>query len=254
MIILKIDSTGMDVKIWQQYLISQGYTTVIDDGIFGSNTDSATRNFQKKHGIVDDGEVGPITFNFASALLHPAPNIIHSNRDVLLWIKQNIKPQIVVAVTGTYFTEDWLAAIACRETGGLITKYVNSGHTTINDLATLMKGDFTHGIYHGYSFWQIDIRSFPDFINSGDWRNPQKSAVKAVEVLEGKSQFLKTHLADLNLSQDVFDRAITSAYNCGEGNVTKILHEGLDVDTDTANKNYSQQVFLFRQVYSALPT
>jgi hypothetical protein len=250
--ILELGSIGNDVKTWQNYLISQGYTTVEPDGNFGQITENATKDFQKKHGLVDDGEVGPITWNFTLSLNHSAPNLIKSNKDVLQWVKNNLKTVIIIATTGTDFTEDWLASIAARETGGLITKYVNRG-MSLNAIASLMEGDFTSGHYHGFSFWQIDVRSFPDFVNSGDWVNPQKSAVKATQVLEGKKQSLiHLHIQDLSLSPGVFDRAITASYNCGEGNVINSLHQNEDVDTHTANGNYSAQVFEFRKIYLTL--
>jgi hypothetical protein len=249
MVILKIGSACDNVKIWQQYLVTQGYA-LTTDGNFGPQTEDATKLFQQKHGLVVDGEVGPITFNYASSISHPAPNIIHSNQDVLLWIKNNLKVILTIATTGTEFTEDWLAAIAARETGGLITKYVNRGNTTINDLASLMKGDFTNGIYHGFSFWQIDIRSFPDFIHSDDWKNPQKSAIKAIAVLQGKKKSLiALGITRYSLSQDIIDRAITASFNCGEGNVMKAIKSNKDIDSYTANNDYSKQVFNFRKVY-----
>ena len=251
MAILKLDSTGNDVKQWQQFLLSQGYTSILPDGIFGNNTDIATRDFQTKHGLVPDGEVGPITWGFTSSMFHSFPNIIKSNADVLRWIKNNLELYIKIASTGTKFTEDWLAAIACRETGGLITRYVNRG-VQLNEMAGLMEGDFTHGHYHGFSFWQIDIRSFPDFINSGDWKYPQKAAVKAVQVLEQKEQSLiNLHIANFNLSAEDFDKAITAAYNCGEGNVISALENNEGIDSHTANGNYSTQVFQFRTIYNS---
>jgi peptidoglycan hydrolase-like protein with peptidoglycan-binding domain len=249
---LKVGSSGSGVTAWQQYLNSQGYS-LTEDGNFGVATEAATKDFQQKHGLVVDGEVGPITFNFTESLYYPAPNIIKSNSDVLLWIKQNLNSQITVAVQGSYFSDDWLAAIACRETGGLITKYVNQGNSTVALLAPLMKGDFTDGQYHGFSFWQIDIRSFPTFITSGDWLDVQKSASKAVSDLQTMRQsLLNLGAASYNLSKDVFDRAITASFNAGSGNVIKMLRMGIDVDQCTTGGNYSQQVFSFRLTYTNL--
>jgi hypothetical protein len=249
---LTINSQGPEVITWQQYLNSQGYSLTID-GNFGAATEAATKDFQLKHGLVVDGVVGPITFNFAVSLDKPAPNLIKSNLDVLTWIKQNLKIQITVAITGTSFTEDWLAAIACRETGGLITKYVNAGSTTVALLAPLMKGDYTNGEFHGYSFWQVDSRSFPDFINSGDWVNSQKSAIQVVSILNTMKKSLSNlDIAKYALPGDGNDRATTASYNCGSGNVMKALEEGHDIDYFTADQNYSSQVFSFRVLYLSI--
>ena len=152
-------------------------------------------------------------------------------------------------MANTVFTEDWLASIACRETGGIIVKYVNQGMTLVQ-ICPLIEGDYTTNHYHGYSFWQIDIRSFPDFISSGDWVDPTKAAIKAVDVLKGKKQAL-AHYA-IGMSPIEADKAVIASYNCGEGNVIKALKNNLDVDYYTANQNYSTQVFEFRDVYKAL--
>lgn len=49
-------SSGTDVATWQAFL---GLTA---DGIFGANTESATRAFQSGHGLTADGVVGPKTW------------------------------------------------------------------------------------------------------------------------------------------------------------------------------------------------
>lgn len=54
--IIKRGSIGTTVKIWQTIL---GVTV---DGEFGSNTHAATIAFQKAHGLEQDGEVGPKTW------------------------------------------------------------------------------------------------------------------------------------------------------------------------------------------------
>jgi hypothetical protein len=249
--ILKLNSVGNDVRVWQQFLVQEGYSITVD-GNFGPQTDSATKDFQTKNGLVADGIVGPISWNFIFSLHHPAQNMIHSNTEVLQWIKQNLKPVIVNAVEDI-FVEDWLAAIACRETGGLIVRYANRG-LSLSEMLPFIQGDFTSGHYHGFSFWQIDIRSFPDFINSGDWKNPQKSAIMSVTVLQSKKRSLLFLGAEQFIQQNetLFERAITASYNCGEGDVIKAFKDNKDVDLYTANQNYSSQVFLFRETYKTL--
>ena len=54
---IKKGSKGKIVKVWQVIL---GVTI---DGIFGSKTDEATRDFQKKHGLTVDGIVGKFTWS-----------------------------------------------------------------------------------------------------------------------------------------------------------------------------------------------
>lgn len=57
---LKIGSSGNSVKDWQKYLNTQGYN-LKEDGIFGSNTEAATKRFQKANGLTVDGIVGSQT-------------------------------------------------------------------------------------------------------------------------------------------------------------------------------------------------
>ncbi|NES81367.1 MAG: peptidoglycan-binding protein [Moorea sp. SIO2B7] len=52
---------GQDVIALQQALINKGFSPGSADGIFGSNTDTQVRNFQKNKGLVADGIVGPST-------------------------------------------------------------------------------------------------------------------------------------------------------------------------------------------------
>src|SRR5436190_18492056 len=104
----------------------------------------------------------------------------------LQWIKDNLGRYIKTAlelVPGTIYTEDWLAAMAYRETGILIHRYVPTG-IPFKQICEKMKGDYgqrpgeTEKQYHGFSFWQIDTGSYPDFINSGQWKDPVQSCKK----------------------------------------------------------------------------
>ena len=59
--ILKKGSKGPAVKEVQQKLTSLGFSTKGIDGVFGSNTDQAVRQFQKAHSLAVDGIVGNAT-------------------------------------------------------------------------------------------------------------------------------------------------------------------------------------------------
>lgn len=59
--LIKIGSRGDDVVEVQTLLKSHGYK-VSTDGIFGKNTATATKAFQKENGLVDDGIVGNKTY------------------------------------------------------------------------------------------------------------------------------------------------------------------------------------------------
>jgi peptidoglycan hydrolase-like protein with peptidoglycan-binding domain len=48
---------------WQKFLNVNGYDCGVEDGIFGPNTERAVKNWQKAHGLVPDGIIGPKTWN-----------------------------------------------------------------------------------------------------------------------------------------------------------------------------------------------
>ncbi|NET41497.1 peptidoglycan-binding protein [Okeania sp. SIO2B3] len=54
-------SSGDDVKRLQMILNEMGYSLVVD-GIFGSNTEAAVKEFQKNTTLEVDGIVGPLTW------------------------------------------------------------------------------------------------------------------------------------------------------------------------------------------------
>lgn len=59
--VLKVGSTGADVRALQRALNAAGYGPLVEDGAFGNKTSLSVVRFQKDHGLVADGEVGPRT-------------------------------------------------------------------------------------------------------------------------------------------------------------------------------------------------
>jgi len=62
---LRRGAAGWVVKQWQRFLRVQGFGPGPADGIFGPNTDRATRAFQVHMGLTGDGVVGPLTWAVA---------------------------------------------------------------------------------------------------------------------------------------------------------------------------------------------
>ena len=59
---LKITYRGGEVKILQEFLVSQGLVTADNvTGVFGPATESAVKAFQKSRGIEETGMIGPET-------------------------------------------------------------------------------------------------------------------------------------------------------------------------------------------------
>jgi hypothetical protein len=65
---IKKDSIGPLVLDWQEFLVSVGYDIGSLDGIFGSKTDAATRDWQARNGLESDGIVGDDSFAKARTL------------------------------------------------------------------------------------------------------------------------------------------------------------------------------------------
>lgn len=179
-------------------------------------------------------------------------------KQTLIWIKDNLGEIIRKAISDSgsvIYSEDWLAALVMRETGVLIMRYVPRGNK-FEDICMLMKGDYgkrkgeTELRYHGFGFFQIDIDSFPDFVASGDWKDPYKCSMMAIKVLHDKEKYLLAHWPENSLYN--FERAVCASYNTGEGNVIKSIKAGRDVDSTTYNHDYSKSVWHYRDIYKAL--
>lgn len=67
-VVLRRGSTGPDVTGWQRILAGAGHRLVVD-GIFGPDTEAATRAFQRQLGVEVDGIVGPATHQATARLL-----------------------------------------------------------------------------------------------------------------------------------------------------------------------------------------
>lgn len=183
--------------------------------------------------------------------------VIKNDKDLMMWIRDNLGSIIRHSLTDSPYTESHLAGICARETGFLIVRYNNRGKS-FEEITGLMRGDYSRRPgesskrYHGYSYWQIDINSYPQFIKAGDWLDPVKSCVMAASVLKEKHGYLFRKGWSTKLCPDMFLRAVTAAYNCGQGNVHKALSRGLNVDYYTFNHDYSKEVFRFKKIYEEL--
>lgn len=184
-----------------------------------------------------------------------------TTRDILIWIHRNLRPFIDNAIIvkkqanpNLIYSPDWLVGITYRETGILIARYASQGMKP-EDIHPLMRGDYSQRPgekekqYHGYGYTQIDIASFPEFVKSGDWKDPLKCYLKSIDVMEGKRHYIESHS---KLGGDDLNRAITAAYNCGEGNVVKVVNAKQDIDARTTGHDYSKDVWQRRNFYKQI--
>ncbi|MCY7409965.1 MAG: peptidoglycan-binding protein [Chitinophagales bacterium] len=258
----KLNDKGSAIKKWQQFLTMQRFFTGAITDFFGPKTETATKAFQKFYNIPQTGLAGSLTLGKANELgfnpdKEPSLKIIRNDTDMMRWIKENLSATMRQAVTGSFYTEDWLAGMCARETGFKIIKFFNQQHDFAFITANML-GDYSKRSadavkrYHGYGYWQIDIASYPDFVNSNDWKDASKTVKKAVSVLNEKKKYLEDQGWDVQLTAEEFSRAITAAYNCGQGNVVKALRNNLDIDAYTYSKDYSKEVWRYRSIYRNL--
>jgi hypothetical protein len=191
-----------------------------------------------------------------------------TEKQTLLWIHTNLVPLMREAMKQSpqiAYPTDLLSAMTMRETGNLVQRYVQKG-LKAHEMHPLMRGDYSQRrgekekSYHGYGYMQIDIASFPEFVKSGAWKDPIKTYIKAMSVLEGKRTYLKSKFPHLE-GRDLLWASV-AAYNCGEGNVRKVLNGIVknkkgevvtDVDWYTHGKDYSKEVARFMELYNSIP-
>ena len=114
---------------------------------------------------------------------------------------------------------------------------------------------------HGFSLMQIDVRSFPDFCHSGQWKNVALAIQKGAQVLDAKRTEIEhgegDHLivgsspfvgAKVKSDADLTKTAV-AAYNCGLWAFYN-YSKGRDPDAFTTGKDYAHDV-LARQIQFA---
>lgn len=83
----KMGSRGEEVRRIQQKLKNLGYYTGGVDGIYGSQTQSAVRKFQRDNGLAVDGIAGPKTLSYLGISSGSSGNGQYSSNDVYLLAK-----------------------------------------------------------------------------------------------------------------------------------------------------------------------
>ncbi len=88
-VVLKVGSSGSQVKTLQTKLNNWGYDAGTVDGIFGSKTQAAVKRFQQKNGLTVDGIVGAKTAAALGMTLtsSSSSNSSYSSQDVYLLAK-----------------------------------------------------------------------------------------------------------------------------------------------------------------------
>lgn len=112
---------------------------------------------------------------------------------------------------------------------------ISSRETNINPKYQHAKGDGGHG----HSIMQIDDRSFPNFCNSGDWKDPAKAVRMGAQVLSNKLDEVK-RVKGIPEADRL--RIAIAGYNCGARRACDHYLNGRSPDSSTTGKDYSADV------------
>lgn len=116
MTLIRKGNRGYDVKIIQEYLNKHGYNTNGVDGIFGSGTDKAVRDYQRDFGMNIDGIVGNGT---ASHMVDFYWTDIEDKAEELPWMEEAFKDYFVSEIKGAKHSHKVLAFWKDAKLGGI---------------------------------------------------------------------------------------------------------------------------------------
>ena len=238
-----------DVKELQRELQKEGFN-IGDDGLFGRDTEAFVKQFQREHGLDDDGVVGAHTWAALLAEPAPRPGIIfpttysRSDPSMLQQLAEATKYKsfIEAAAAQFNFPVSLLAGIGSRESHwGLALKPAGPAGTgdavgrrapTRFRVAALPPdGGFGRGLM------QIDFDAH-EFARTGNWKDARENIMYGAKVLGDNRDFFTRReptLTGIKLLQ-----VAVASYNTGAGNVLSAIRDQRDIDYYTAGRNYSK--------------
>ena len=128
------------------------------------------------------------------------------------------------------FTEHWftylLMGICSRETR----------------FGLALSGNLTGDGGHGRGLMQIDDRSHTEWLRIHNWKDPATNIEYGADVWMENYNYFCDHFELVGAEYPKLVWAATASYNCGAGNVSKVLKAGSDVDSRTTGQDYSADV------------
>ena len=242
-----------EVKALQTELNQEGFALEVD-GLFGRDTESAVKRFQREHGFDDDGIVGPLTWAASLGTKPPDlstvwPTTFPGHHAALLaqFMEADTKYRAFIDDSAKQFgfQPAVIGGIGSRESQwGLGLRPTGAGPAGTGDFARrrfptrFRTGPLPPEGGFGRGLMQIDFDTF-EFARTGNWKDPAANIRFGCQVLAESRDFIqrRAHLEGRALLQ-----AAIAGYNAGPGNALRALRDGHDIDFFTAGRDYSKDV------------
>jgi peptidoglycan hydrolase-like protein with peptidoglycan-binding domain len=140
---LRAGASGHDVRVLQQLLTEDGFTTTVD-GRFGRGTAAAVRAFQRAHGLSPSGAVGKAT---VAALRAPAPAVASSTAPTATATATVDAAGLAHAPLGA--PPAVAAAIAAGNAIATLPYRYGGGHRSFTDTAYDCSGSVSYALHGG---------------------------------------------------------------------------------------------------------
>ncbi|MVX65721.1 glycoside hydrolase family protein [Clostridium chromiireducens] len=226
--LLKNGSTNYEVKIIQNNLNLLGFGPISIDGIFGSKTEAAVKNFQKYYTLSIDGIVGDITWSRLIDEIKDIQTALNTH-GYNLTADGIAGPNTYNALT-EFQKENSLATdgIVGSETSAVLFKSNSSFYSTHYDISN----DGINFIANYESFYAKPYRGLDSQNQTIGYGHVITSVENFESLTEAEAKDLlekdlqsfvnsvNTIITGITLSQNQFDALVSFAYNCGANALT----------------------------------
>ena len=238
-----------DVRALQERLNAAGLT-VECDGYFGPATDAAVIAFQFQRQLIQDGIVGPVTWNALGGNRHEARyhETTYSLADRSMIQQEKLASRYDHAIRAAATIAQVSAAIVCgigsRESHWGLALRPEGPRGTGDSIKRSTIRPWRNGSLppdgggFGRGLMQIDYDAH-EFARGDTWQDATKNIRYGGQVLGDNIRYWQR----LGIyAPDAVLRMAIASYNCGAGNVGMALKYHRDIDYYTAGRDYSADV------------
>lgn len=240
-----------DVRKLQALLEGKGYN-ILDDGLFGKNTERAVKDFQKSNHIDSDGIAGDGTWDvlldkvqkeggskFSTVFPKEDISLLSQLSEIKKYAgiiseaaeKYGLKQSVIAGIG----SRESMWGIALQPRGPEGTGDPIKRTHTVPSRQEPMPPD---GLGFKRGLMQVDYDEH-EFARSGEWKDPAANINYACGII---SDNMKTLGEKTGLTGNKLLRAGLASYDCGVENVLNTLEKEHDVDYYTFGRNYSGDI------------